>query len=138
MDWRAAVAKGNFDLIPLAITWKNGGGTLATMIDGYALAQFAAISRKPMEEPNGLNLARVVNFNVRNQLGHGADVPAIDLWVAMFFESRRERFTYMPADGTLDEDPVLDIMSTKLKMALQSATPEQIKTLKEHIRPERL
>ena len=122
MDWISKLKNGDFRAIPEALTWENGGRQIAMLVDGYDLARFSHFKSDGGKDLDGSDLAYLVCMNVRKLLEQGEDVAAIDLWVCMFFESRREHFMSPISGSPPQNDRLLDVMSEKLPQSLKVAS----------------
>lgn len=80
-DWLNDFLSGHFENLPEPLTWEEDGRTLSSLIDGYTLA-------------GGLDelFVRVRRFWHNDPRTNYAGISASDLWIALFFEQRAERF----------------------------------------------
>lgn len=81
LAWLDDFLSGAFERLPDPLTWEEDGRKIAYLIDGYALT-------------GGLDelFVRVRKFWHNDPRSNYAGISATDLWIALFFEQRAERF----------------------------------------------
>lgn len=79
--WLNDFLSGHFEKLPDPLTWEEDGRTISSLIDGYDLT-------------GGLDelFVRVRRFWQNDPRMNYAGISASDLWIALFFEQRAERF----------------------------------------------
>lgn len=79
--WLTDFLSGHFETLPEPLTWEENGRAVSSLIDGYALT-------------GGLDelFVRVRKFWHNDPRSNYAGISATDLWIALFFEQRAERF----------------------------------------------
>lgn len=106
--WLAAVRAGFFGAIPADLDWAASVG-LAHLIDGYALAASVGVS-----DAFAFADARREQAEITGRW----EGDALDLWLSLFLEHRRERMAGQPCDG--DEPGLLARLVTTFRQALLS------------------
>lgn len=111
-SWHAAVAAGDFSALPDPLRWDETIH-MALLIDGYSAA-------------GGNHQAATIYSRLIGEIAETGDSAAspLELWIALFFSWRRQRFIY--GDMTGDEVAVLDCLCTRLRQRLRELSPDEL------------
>jgi hypothetical protein len=108
-EWLNEFLSGHFEKLPDPVTWADNGLLVAAQIDGYKLS-------------GGLDAlsARVREFWFHDHRSRYVGISAEDLWLALFFESRAERFRsrFLPNEYSPDEDHAVDALCAAFRAAV--------------------
>ena len=105
--WLNDFLTGYFEKLPDPLTWADHGRIIAAQIDGYTLCGgLEALS------------ARVREFWHDDPNAQYTGVSANDLWLALFFQSRAERFQIRILPLSPDEDLAVDALCAAFRAAV--------------------
>jgi hypothetical protein len=130
-EWIGGVRAGEFEAIPETFAWKDSA-EFAHLINGYELARKLGLGREPTlngeAAPDDVGpvgpLGNFANRKREEAKKEGRwDGSAIELWICLFFEHRRERWASacLPADP----DPMLDELCRTLRAKLVAVPPQE-------------
>lgn len=124
MEWIKDVSNGDFASIPVNLKFAQSG-RLATLVSGYKIAG----SRQALAE-----MANQKRFEAsRTGVWEGT---ALELWLCLFFERRRQHFQVMVAvyeEAELKEQMLLDELCSTLRRKLLALSPDEQRLVAEQV-----